>query len=53
MKQYTKEQIVEAISYWTRQLKLMTESYNNCVDALITEFGKDIVLMRHFRYKLT
>ena len=44
MKQYTKEQIFEAISYWTRQLKLMTESYNNCVDALINEFGHDLVV---------
>jgi hypothetical protein len=52
-KSYTKEQIIEAISYWTRQLKLMTESYNKCIDALINEFGHDIVTSRNFNYNLT
>ena len=53
MKQYTKEQISEAISYWTCQLKLMTESYNNCVDALINEFGHDLVVSNEKTYNLS
>lgn len=52
-KQYTKEQIVEAISYWTRQLKLMDESCSKCVDALINEFGHDRVVSREYSYNLT
>ena len=37
-----------------RQLRLMNESiYNNVIDALISEFGKDIVLSREFNYNLT
>ena len=32
----------------------MNESiYNNVIDALISEFGKDIVLSREFNYNLT
>lgn len=50
---YTKEQISEALSYWARQLKLMTESYNNCVDALINEFGNDLVTSNDRTYNLS
>lgn len=52
-KQYTREQITEAISYWTRQLKLMDESCSKCVDALINEFGHDRVVSREYDYNLT
>lgn len=52
-KQYTKKQIVEAIKYWSQQLKLMTEKYETCVDALINEFGHDLVASREYTYNLT
>ena len=53
-KQYTKQQIVEAIKYWNSVLKRMDESvYNNVIDALIAEFGKDVVLSKEFNYTLT
>ena len=51
---YTKQQIVEAIKYWEFILKRMDESvYNNVIDVLIDEFGKDVVLSKKFNYTLT
>ena len=52
-KSYTKDQIVEAITYWTRQLKLMSESCEKCTDALMSEFGYGIVTSSEFTYNLT
>lgn len=50
---YTKKQIVEAIAYWTQQLKLMTESHKKCVDALVSEFGRKLVYSKKYDYNLT
>ena len=51
---YTKQQIVEVIKHWKSVLKRMDESvYNNVIDALIAEFGKDVVLSKEFNYTLT
>lgn len=53
-KQYTREQIVEAIKHWESVLRRMDESvYNNIIDALIDEFGKEIVFSKEFNYILT
>ena len=53
-KQYTKKQIVEAIKHWESVLKRMDESvYNNVIDALVDEFGKDVALSKEFNYTLT
>ena len=53
-KKYTKQQIAEAIKHWESVLKRMDESiYNNVIDALVDEFGKDVVLSKEFSYTLT
>lgn len=52
-KQYTKQQIVEAIEYWSQQLKLVTERCEACVDALENEFGHDLVASKEYTYNLT
>ena len=53
-KQYTKHQIIEAIKHWESVLKRMDESiYNGVIDALVNEFGKDVVLSKEFNYTLT
>lgn len=53
-KWYTREQITEAIRYWKSVLMRMDESvYNNIIDALIGEFGKEIVFSKEFNYILT
>lgn len=53
-RRYTKRQIIEAIKYWENVLKKIDESvHNNVIDALIAEFGEDVVLSTKFNYTLT
>lgn len=53
-KHYTKRQIIESIKHWQNVLKMMNESvYNAVIDALVDEFGKDVVLSTKFDYTLT
>lgn len=52
--QYTKKQIIEISEYWKFILQRLDESiYNNVIDMLIIEFGKDLVLSKSFNYTLT
>ncbi len=56
-KRYTKEQIVKAIKYWSRVLQRMGEEEANkksnaIIDALITEFGEDVVKSDQLNYRL-
>ena len=49
-KQYTRKQIVEAIKYWQNILIQMNESKSKIIDALIEEFGEEIISKRHLPY---
>lgn len=56
-RQYTREQIVKAIKYWSNVLQRMDEDESNAhsrevVDALIEEFGADVVKSQQLTYRL-
>ena len=46
-KQYTREQIVEAIQYWESILKRMDENQQTLMTRLIKVFGEDFVKNQH------
>lgn len=56
-RQYTREQIVKAIKHWSNSLQRMDEDESNAhsrevVDALIEEFGADVVKSQQLTYRL-
>lgn len=50
--QYTRQQIENSISYWTKKLHIMNETKSRLIDALIDEFGHAVVLQTEFQYML-
>lgn len=52
-KQYSKKQIYEAIRYWENVLTQMNESKSKIIDALIKEFGNDIIKYRSCPFGLS
>lgn len=52
-KKYTKKQIIEAISYWTKQLNVLDEAKNALVASLEKEFGHAIVFSWALDYQLS
>lgn len=51
-RQYTRQQIENSIAYWTHQLHLMNETKSAVIDALVDEFGHDVVFQTEFKYAL-
>ena len=45
-KKYTKQQIKNAIDYWTRKLNVLNESKAKVIDDLISKFKEDVVLSK-------
>ena len=52
-KLYTRQQIFEAIQYWTRQLKTLDENVNKTIDMLVDAFGEMRVFSHNYDYILT
>ena len=52
-KKYTREQIEKAIDFWTRQMNIMQESKSRVIDALIAEFGENVVCSKDMNYQLS
>ena len=54
MTSFTKQQILEKLEFWNKELVKINEStYNDVIDALIAEFGEDLVFSTKFNYTLT
>lgn len=50
---YTKQQIQNAIKYWTRKLNTLNESKLHVIDELVMQFGEDIVLSKEHSFTPT
>lgn len=52
-RQYTRQQIEKTIDYWAKQLHLMNETKSKAIDALVDEFGHDVVFSEYMDYNLS
>lgn len=51
---YSRQHILEKLEFWKKELAKLDEStYNRVIDALVVEFGRDVVFSTKLNYTLT